>query len=83
MSAGLKKTQGQLQLDLMDTGRYLRVNEVALDRTLWRSRFGRSYGPVLTLRLLMSYILYMELLVKPEMLTSYIYIYIWTYVWQR
>ena len=36
----------------------------------------------LTLRLLMSYIsiyIYMELLVKPEMLTSYI----WTYVWQR
>ena len=35
---------------------------------------------ILTLRLLMSYIyiyiyIYMELLVKPEMLTSYIYIY--------
>jgi len=22
------------------------VNEEALDRTLWRSRFGRGYGPV-------------------------------------
>ena len=33
----------------------------------------------LTLRLLISYI-YMELLVKPEMLTV---VYIWTYVWQR
>ena len=30
--------------------------------------------PCLTLRLLMSYI-YMKLLVKPEMLTSYMYIY--------
>jgi len=47
---------------------------------------------ILTLRRLMSYI-YMELLVKPEMLTSHIYgapskarnanVYIWTYVWQR
>ena len=32
----------------------------------------KHVGAVLTLRLLMSYI-YMELLVKPEMLTSYIY----------
>ena len=36
----------------------------------------KHVGAVLTLRLLMSYIyiyIYMELLVKPEMLTSYIY----------
>jgi hypothetical protein len=40
----------------------------------------------LTLSLLMSYIyigLEMELLVKPEILTSYIYIYVWTYILQR
>ena len=36
--------------------------------------FALGEGPSLTLRLLMSYIyIYMELLVKPDMLTSYIY----------
>jgi hypothetical protein len=40
-----------------------------------------SLSGILNLSLLMSYI-YMELLLKLEILTSYIYIYIWTYVWQ-
>ena len=49
---------------------------------LTNTKFTKGQINTLTLRLLMSYIyIYMELLVKPEMLTSYIYI--WTYVWQR
>jgi hypothetical protein len=36
---------------------------------------------ILTLSLLMSCILYMELLVKPEILTSYKYIYIYIYIY--
>jgi hypothetical protein len=43
------------------------------------SRLLRCINPQLTN---VVYI-YMQLLVKPEILTSYIYIYIWTYVWQR
>ena len=39
-----------------------------------------EYWQSLTLRLLISYI-YMELLVKPEMLTSYIYIYIYIHIY--
>jgi len=27
--------------------RYRKLKEEALDRTLWRTRFGRGYGPVL------------------------------------
>jgi hypothetical protein len=47
-SARLKKTiftQEQLQLDLNGhRERYWEVKEEAADRTLGRSRFGRSYG---------------------------------------
>jgi hypothetical protein len=35
----------------------------------------------LTLSLLMSYTVYMELIVKPEIITSYIYIYIYIYIY--
>jgi len=27
--------------------RFLKLKEEALDRTLWRTRFGKGYGPVL------------------------------------
>jgi len=39
------KTQGALG-DLTEKRRYCKLNEAALDQTLWRSRFGRGYGQV-------------------------------------
>jgi hypothetical protein len=36
----------QLLDDLKEMGGYLRLKEEALDRTLWRTRFGSGYGPV-------------------------------------
>ena len=32
--------------DLKETRRYWKLKEEALDRTLWRNRFGRGYGPL-------------------------------------
>jgi hypothetical protein len=37
----------QLLDDLKGKRIYWKLKEEALDRTLWRSRFGRGYGPVL------------------------------------
>jgi hypothetical protein len=31
--------------DLKEKRRYWKLGEDALDRTLWRTRFGRDYGP--------------------------------------
>jgi hypothetical protein len=36
----------QLLDDLKKKRRYWKLKEEALDRTLWRTRFGRGYGPV-------------------------------------
>jgi hypothetical protein len=36
----------QLLDDLMEKRRYWKLKQEALDRTLWRTRFGRGYGPV-------------------------------------
>jgi hypothetical protein len=36
----------QLLDDLKDKRRYWKLKEEALDRTMWRTRFGRGYGPV-------------------------------------
>jgi hypothetical protein len=36
----------QLLDDLKEERRYWKLKEEALDRTLWRTRFGRGYGPV-------------------------------------
>jgi hypothetical protein len=36
----------QLLEDLKQTGRYGKLKEEALDLTLWRTHFGRGYGPV-------------------------------------
>jgi hypothetical protein len=36
----------QLLDDLKDKRSYRKLKEEALDRTLWRTRFGRGYGPV-------------------------------------
>ena len=32
--------------DLKDRRRYCQLKEEALDRTMWRNRFGRGFGPV-------------------------------------
>jgi hypothetical protein len=36
----------QLLDDLKEKRRYWKLKEEALDLTLWRTRFGRGYGPV-------------------------------------
>jgi hypothetical protein len=36
----------QLLDDLNEARRYSKLKEEAQDRTLWRTRFGRGYGPV-------------------------------------
>jgi hypothetical protein len=36
----------QLLDDLKEKRRYWTLKEEALDRTVWRTRFGRGYGPV-------------------------------------
>jgi hypothetical protein len=36
----------QLLDDLKEKRGYHKLKEEALDRTLWRTRFGRGYGPV-------------------------------------
>jgi hypothetical protein len=36
----------QLLDDLKEKRRYWKLKEEALDCTLWRTRFGRGYGPV-------------------------------------
>jgi hypothetical protein len=36
----------QLLDDLKEKRRYCKLKEEALDRTLWRTRFGSGYGPV-------------------------------------
>jgi hypothetical protein len=36
----------QLLVNLKEKRSYWKLKEEALDRTLWRTRFGRGYGPV-------------------------------------
>ena len=36
----------QVMDDLKETRKYWKLKEEALDRTLWRTRFGRGCGPV-------------------------------------
>jgi hypothetical protein len=36
----------QLLDDLKEKRGYWKLKEEALDRTLWRTRFGRGYGPI-------------------------------------
>jgi hypothetical protein len=36
----------QLLDDVKEKRRYCKLKEEALDRKLWRTRFGRGYGPV-------------------------------------
>jgi hypothetical protein len=41
-----KRRRKLLLDDLKEKRRYWKLKEDALDRTLWRTRFGRGYGPV-------------------------------------
>ena len=44
---GDRKTRyKQLQDDLKEKRGYWQLKEEALDHTLWKTRFGRCYGPV-------------------------------------
>jgi hypothetical protein len=40
------KSRKQLLDDLMERKRHWKLKEEALDRSLWKTRFGRGYGPV-------------------------------------
>jgi hypothetical protein len=41
-----ERRRKQLLDDLKETRGYWKLKEGTLDRTLWRTRFGRGYGPV-------------------------------------
>ena len=41
-----RRRRQQLLDDLKENRRYWKLKEEALDRSLWRTRFGRSYGTV-------------------------------------
>jgi hypothetical protein len=43
------RTRRQLLDDLKETRGYCELKEEALDRAVWRTRFGRGYGPLLRL----------------------------------
>jgi hypothetical protein len=42
----LGRRRKQLLHDLKEARRYWKLKEEAQDRTLWRTQFGRGYGPV-------------------------------------
>jgi hypothetical protein len=46
MSGRRGRRRKQLLDDLKEKKRYWKLKEEALDRTLWRTRFERGYGPV-------------------------------------
>jgi hypothetical protein len=41
-----RRRRKQLLDDHKEKRRYWKLKEEALDRTVWRTRFGRGYGPV-------------------------------------
>ena len=47
----------QLPDDLQEKGRYWKLGEEALDHTLWKTRLGRVYGPVVRQTMTMKEIL--------------------------
>ena len=66
----------QLLDDLKEKTGYCKLTEEPLDRTLWRTRFGRSYGPVVRQTLEWMY-------VHTHTHThthTYIYVYIYIYI---
>jgi hypothetical protein len=46
MTARRGRRRKQLLVDLKEKRKYLKLKEETLDRTLWRTRFGRGYGRV-------------------------------------
>jgi hypothetical protein len=46
MTGRRERRRKQLLDDLKEKIRYWKLKEEAPDRTLWRTRFGRGYGPV-------------------------------------
>ena len=40
----------QLLDDLKEKGKYYKLKEEAVDRSMWRTRVGRGYGPVVSQR---------------------------------
>jgi hypothetical protein len=40
------RKRGKLLYDLKERRGYSHLKEEALDRTVWRARFGRCFGPV-------------------------------------
>jgi hypothetical protein len=50
-SIGIRRRRRKQLLDnLKETRRYWKLKEEALDSPLWRTLFGRGYGPVVRLR---------------------------------
>jgi len=47
MEVAGRKRLGQLLDDLKEMGVYWKLNEEALDCTLWRTHFGKQYRPVI------------------------------------
>jgi hypothetical protein len=43
---GRRGRRRQLLDDLKEKRRYYKLKDEALDRTLWRTSFGRGYGPL-------------------------------------
>jgi hypothetical protein len=41
-----RRRRKKLLDDLKDRRRYSHLKEEALDRTVWRNRFGRGFGPI-------------------------------------
>jgi hypothetical protein len=50
-----RRRSKQLVDDLKEKKGYWKLKEEALDRTLWRTRFGRGYGPVVQTTELTNY----------------------------
>jgi hypothetical protein len=46
MTGRRRRIRKQLLDDLKEKRRYWEFKEQGLDRTQWRTRFGRGYGPV-------------------------------------
>jgi hypothetical protein len=46
MTGRWRRRRKQLLDDVKEKRRYWKLKEEALDRTMWRTRFGRGYGPV-------------------------------------
>ena len=46
LSIGRGRRREKLLDDLKDRRGYCQLKEEALDRTMWRNRFGRGFGPV-------------------------------------